>query len=582
MGLRPRLNADAAFAAFWKPGLSPGNDPFPNRRMVVLERVAQRRQHMAPGASRAQVNGEPLSPSQSDSPNTVERRRLRWWPAAVIGIAALVALTWIWSAEVSQEATRTIRTALVLIVSLLLLALWWLLASGLGWKAKLLGVVAVVLLGVLVRNVVTFEGVDGNLVPILGWRWTSRPAPEIPGSGSSPHTAPVAGSKTDYPQFLGPNRDARLPGPRLSTDWTQHPPQRLWKQPIGLGWSSFAVAGELAVTQEQRGSRELVVAYQPRSGKVVWVHTDQTQFHSALGGDGPRATPTISRQGRVYTLSPKGLLNCLELETGKLLWQRNIEFEHAAGGMRWGRSSSPLLVDDLVVVNPGSSPHRSLAAYDQLSGELAWTSGNAVTSYASPTLLTLLGRPQILMVNQQSLTAHSPDDGRVLWDQAFPSRQPHCSQPVAIADDLVFVSSGYGIGSKLFRIRAGEEGKYRSETVWESRGLRTKFTNTVLHEGSLYGLDEGILVCLDPETGQRRWKRGRYGHGQLILVGELLLITSEQGEVALVEANPERFKEVARFPAIEGNTWNTPALSGDLLLVRNHQEAAAYRLPLVQ
>ena len=186
------------------------------------------------------------------------------------------------------------------------------------------------------------------------------------------------------------------------------------------------------------------------------------------------------------------------------------------------------------------------------------------------------------MVNQQMLTAHSPDDGRVLWDQAFPSRQPHCSQPVAIADDLVFVSSGYGVGSKLFRIRAGEEGKYRSETVWESRGLRTKFTNTVLHKGSLYGLDEGILVCLDPETGRRRWKRGRYGHGQLILVGELLLITSEQGEVALVEANPERFQEVARFPAIEGNTWNTPALSGDLLLVRNHQEAAAFRLPLLQ
>ena len=396
------------------------------------------------------------------------------------------------------------------------------------------------------------------------------------------HTVTVAGAATDFPQFLGPNRDARLPGPRLSTDWTQHPPDQLWKQPIGLGWSSFAIAGELAVTQEQRGSRQLVVAYQLRSGKVVWVHTDQTQFHSALGGDGPRATPTISRQGRVYTLSPRGLLNCLELETGKLLWQRNIETENAAGGMRWGRSSSPLLVDDLVVVNPGGSPHRSLAAYRQLGGELVWISGNAVTSYASPTLLTLLGRPQILMVNQQMLTAHSPDDGSVLWEQAFPSGQPHCSQPVAIADDLVFVSSGYGIGSKLFRISAGEDGKYRSETVWESRGLRTKFTNTVLHKGSLYGLDEGILVCLDPETGRRRWKRGRYGHGQLIVVGDLLLITSEQGEVALVEANPERFQEVARFPALEGITWNTPALSGDLLLVRNHQEAAAYKLPVLQ
>ena len=123
---------------------------------------------------------------------------------------------------------------------------------------------------------------------------------------------------------------------------------------------------------------------------------------------------------------------------------------------------------------------------------------------------------------------------------------------MAIADDLVFVSSGYGVGSKLFRISAGEEGDYRSETVWESRGLRTKFTNTVLHEGSLYGLDEGILVCLDPETGLRRWKRGRYGHGQLILVGDLLLITSEQGEVALVEANPERFQEVAPLSGHRG------------------------------
>ena len=511
------------------------------------------------------------------------RRRLRWWPAALIGITGLVTLTWIWSTEVNHEAIRTIRTALVVIVSLLLLALWWLVASGLSWKAKLLGLAAVVLTGFLLRSLMTYEGVDGNLVPILSWRWTSRPLPEIAGSSSKlMHLATVASSETDFPQFLGPNRDARLPGPKLSTDWTQHPPKQLWKQPIGLGWSSFSIAGKLAVTQEQRGSQQLVVAYELRTGKVVWVHADQTRFHSALAGDGPRATPTISQEKRVYTLSPKGLLNCLDLETGKLLWQRNVETEHAAGSLHWGRSSSPLLVNDLVIVNPGGSPHRSLAAYRQLGGELAWTAGNATTSYASPMLITLLGRPQILMVNQQSLTAHSPDNGHILWQQAFPSNSPHCSQPVAIAEDLVFVSSGYGVGSKLFRIRNDKDEKYRSATVWESKGLRTKFTNTVLHEGSLYGLDEGILVCLNPKTGGRRWKRGRYGHGQLILVGDLLLITSEQGEVGLVEANPERFKEVARFAALEGITWNTPALSGDLLLVRNHQEAAAYKLPVLQ
>ena len=152
-----------------------------------------------------------------------------------------------------------------------------------------------------------------------------------------------------------------------------------------------------------------------------------------------------------------------------------------------------------------------------------------------------------------------PTTADILWEQAFPSGQPHCSQPVAVADDLVLVSSGYGIGSKLFRISPGEDGKYRSETVWESRGLKTKFTNTVLHKGSIYGLDEGILVCLDPETGRRRWKRGRYGHGQLILVGDLLLITSEQGEVALVEANPERYQEVAPLPGPRGNHLEHPS-----------------------
>ena len=433
------------------------------------------------------------------------------------------------------------------------------LASGLSWKARWLGLAAVVLVGFLLRSLLAYEGVDGNLVPILRWSWTSRTVPDITGSGSGLHTVTVAGAETDFPQFLGPNRDARLPGPRLSTDWTQHPPEEIWKQPIGLGWSSFAIAGELAVTQEQRGSRQLVVAYRLRSGEVVWVHADQGPFESALGGDGPRATPTISREGRVYTLSPQGLLNCLELETGKLLWQRNIETENAAGGYAVGAQLVSVAGRRPGGGQSGRFPP-SFPGRLPSTREANWSGPPETRSLPTPPRLSSLfwARPQIVMVNQQMVTAHSPEDGRILWEQAFPSGQPHCSQPVAVADDLVLVSSGYGIGSKLFRISPGENGKYRSETVWESRGLKTKFTNTVLHKGSIYGLDEGILVCLDPETGRRRWKRGRYGHGQLILVGDLLLITSEQGEVALVEANPERYKEVARFPRPRGNHLEHP------------------------
>ena len=135
-----------------------------------------------------------MSPSEPDSNKIEKQRRLRWWPAAVIGIAALVALTWIWSAEVSNEAVRTIRTAMVVIVSLLLLLLWWMLASGLSWKARWLGLAALVLVGFLLRSLVAYDGVDGNLVPILRWSWTSRTVPDIPGSASGTHTVTVAGA----------------------------------------------------------------------------------------------------------------------------------------------------------------------------------------------------------------------------------------------------------------------------------------------------------------------------------------------------------------------------------------------------
>ena len=510
------------------------------------------------------------------------RRKLRWWPAAVILAVVLMLLGWIWTVEASYDQIRTMRTAPVVGITFLLFLLWWLLASGVSWKTRFLGLFVLSSVGVVVLASLRFEGVDGNLFPILAWRWATSSSDSIIKSDSSSSSVYFTITESDYPQFLGPDRDARLTGPLLSTDWVNNSPNLLWKQPIGAGWSSYAIVGQSAITQEQRGSMELVVSYDLRTGKVIWVHRDESHYNSAIAGDGPRATPSISKEGRVYTMGSRGLLNCLDFQTGKKLWQRNIEFEHDVDGLQWGRSSSPLVLDDVVVINPGGSNNRSLVAYDQASGAIEWMAGDAPASYASPTLMELLGRRQIVMVNSQSVTAYDPLDGSLMWEQAFFGQQPHCSQPVAIGDDLVFLSSGYGVGSKLFRIISVDgEDSYRSETVWETKGMKAKFTNAVLHQGSLYGLDDGILVCLDPKTGQRRWKRGRYGHGQLILVGHLLLIVSENGDVALVKTNSQSFEEVARFPAIEGKTWNTPALKKNVLLLRNYKEAAAYQLPLV-
>jgi outer membrane protein assembly factor BamB len=144
------------------------------------------------------------------------------------------------------------------------------------------------------------------------------------------------------------------------------------------------------------------------------------------------------------------------------------------------------------------------------------------------------------------------------------------------------VSAGYGIGSKLYQVAAAEGGALEASLLWESPRLKSKFANLVVHDGSVYGLDDGVLTCLDPATGERRWKAGRYGHGQVILVGTLLLVQTEEGELVLIEPSPDGLRELTRYQALDGKTWNPPALAGNLLVVRNDLEAAAYELPVAK
>ncbi len=504
-------------------------------------------------------------------------RRLRRWPALLIIFLALLVLAWIRFSEVPYEQLKTMRSALTVIVAALLLFLWWLFFSGIRWSRRLIGLLAIPLALMLMSILFRFGGVDGNLMPILEWKWADASASDLPTADAGREHFTT--SPNDFPQFLGPTRDARLPDRPLVRDWAADPPRLLWKQPIGAGWSSFAVVGESAITQELRGDREMVVSYDLRSGKVRWTHADESPYQNPVSGDGPRATPTI-RDGRVYTVGANGLVNCIDFVTGEGLWQRNMHTDAGTRNLVWGRSGSPLVYGDFVVVNPGGQDSRSLIAYNRDTGELAWTGGSERASYASLMLAEIQGSPQIVSINSDSVTGHDPDDGTELWSYPFESDNPHCSQPVRISDETVFVSSGYGVGSRLFRIARDSEQRFEATSIWETRRLKAKFTTVVLHEGALYGLDDGILVSLDLENGERHWKRGRYGHGQLILVGDLLLISAENGDLALVEATTEEFRELVRIPAISGKTWNTPALAGSVLLVRNHLEAAAFELAM--
>lgn len=402
---------------------------------------------------------------------------------------------------------------------------------------------------------------------------------------------PVPHGPHDFPQFLGPDRNGSLSGRGLARDWTAHPPRLVWKLPIGPGWSGFAVVGDYAVTQQQLEELELVVCYSLKSGEVLWSHGNRVRFSSVIAGDGPRATPTIA-EGRVFALGSTGILNALALADGSPLWDTDILVDHAAKPLPWGQSGSPLVVDGLVVVNPGGPQGHSLAAYDAVSGELRWHAGNDAASYASPTLVTLAGKQQIVMVNQFSVTGHDPATGTLLWtypppglkDHTWLSQDPKVPQPLAVSPNRLLIAAGYGLGSMLLELEPRSGGDWQVRELWDgfNRHLKPKFTNLVLHEGHVYGLDDGTaLTCLEIATGERRWKQGRYGHGQVLLVDDLLLVQSDTGRVALVEASPRGYRELASFQAIEGKTWNTPTLAGRMLLVRNDREAACYELPTV-
>jgi outer membrane protein assembly factor BamB len=413
---------------------------------------------------------------------------------------------------------------------------------------------------------------------------TARPAVSAPRDQPSPAVpAPAAVAKTagEWPGFRGPMRDGVVRGVRIQTDWTASPPLEVWRRPIGPGWSSFAVSGDLIYTQEQRGDDEVVTCYDAATGAPVWTHRDPVRFFESNGGAGPRGTPTLSN-GRVYALGATGILNALNAADGAVVWSRDAaadaEGTVTMGGAKtripdWGFASSPLVVDDVVIVAVAGQ----LIGYDLATGRPRWFGPAGGTSYSSPHLVTIDGVAQVLLVSASGATSVSPSDGKTLWEhtwRGFPIVQP----AVTAEGDVLITASGES-GIRRLAVAHGPGG-WTAERRWASSALKPYFNDFVVHEGHAFGFDGRILACIDLADGQRKWKGGRYGNGQLILLPDqdLLLVLSEDGELALVRAAPDQFTELARFKAIEGKTWNHPVLVRDVLLVRNDREMAAFRL----
>ena len=493
------------------------------------------------------------------------------------------------------------KPIVILVVALILppagLILLWL-RKGASVFRKSLGSLAIVMLGV--AHLFLFYGMrmelTGGFRPVFTFRGGERhyrqleahraqfqaPAPPIadpPPSAPPPAESvpePLAGS-TYWADFLGPGRLGHYDQKPILTEWPAAGLHQVWKQPVGGGYASFTVANGLAFTIEQRRGSEVVAAYDVRTGRERWTHSWKALFEEVLGGNGPRATP-VWDDGRVYALGAQGELRCLESATGKPIWNKNILTDNGAVNLQWGMSASPLVVDGKVIVAPGGDHGNSIVAYDKLSGKRVWGSLDDRAAYDSPTLATVGGRRQLLAITAKRAVGLAVEDGKLLWEYPWVTQNDiNVAQPIVVAPNRVYLSSAYGHGAAVLELTPKGDG-FETRVVWSSNRMKNKFNSAVLHEGFIYGLDDGILACVDAESGELKWKGGRYGYGQLLLASGHLVVLTEEGDVVLVRATPDTHREVARFTALSGKTWNIPAISDGLLLVRNEVEMAAFRI----
>jgi outer membrane protein assembly factor BamB len=516
------------------------------------------------------------------------RWRLAFAIEAVVIVAWIVVNTYAFYGRISTPVPRPVFLALYIPGSLLIPWVGWMFFSR--WSAARRLGIAAILLSWLIAFIAAYrvDGLSGASGVDFSWRYGSRLAPAtstvVSGGEVASGQRLVANPERDFPQFMGPDRTGMLPAARLDRDWKQHPPHELWRRPVGLGWSSFAVVGDFAFTQEQRGEHECVVCYQLTSGDEIWIHSDPVNFTSSLGGPGPRATPTVDGS-QLFSVGATGVLNCLDAMSGRRIWSVDILKDNHAENLAHGVCDSPLVLEDRVLVCPTGADGPSLVAYDRNSGDRLWSAGRHGASYSSPMVAKLAGVPQILLYDTAGVTAHDYHSGQPLWHFDWTNNvRVNVAQPIVrlAKPDQVFISTGYDKGCVLIQVDHSADGYWSAWELWDNNRLKSKFCSAVLYGDHVFGLDDGILACVGLETGDRAWKQGRYGHGQILRAGDLLLVQAEDGDVVLGELDPKAWREVGRIKALSGKTWNNPVLAGPYLLVRNDHEAACFELAVMQ
>ena len=470
---------------------------------------------------------------------------------------------------------------LPLVITLSAAWLWWARRGSARYELAGIGVVVVAVFGLM--TLLRWDGLDGRQRAEISWRWTPNAEDQFQQSlretsGQAAEQATLQELPGDWPSFRGGVNNSTVHSIELS-DWAQSPPREIWRRRVGPGWSSVISVGNYLFTQEQRGDREAIVCYHSETGQETWVHSADgppERFNEPLSGSGPRGTPAF-HDGRIYACGAKGRLTCLDAATGKSLWVQSVTELAAAKIPQWGVSTSPAIVDDNVVVFAGGPDDKGLIAFHRITGEKSWQTAAGAISYSTPQVFTVGGKKQIVMHDDSGLAGIQIEDGKRLWFHASPHAgtfQPML-QPHLIAEDRFLV--GWDSGVLCIQV---EPGSWQTKELWASTRLKPSFNDFVIHKNHAFGLDDGILACIELSGGRRIWKQGRYGFGQLLLLPDIdeLLVLSEQGEVVRVAADVTKFREISRFQAIEGKTWNHPTLTRGRLIVRNSEEMACFEL----
>jgi outer membrane protein assembly factor BamB len=481
-----------------------------------------------------------------------------------------------------------LRLATLLLPPLGLILLW---GSENRTRRKLLGTLGIAVYSLLYAGFIIFLLIRfaslqvewrGGYAPALTWHKTSPNYEALErdrasrAAANNASVAPAPRTSSYWSGFRGPLRDGVYEEIPIRTNWPAGGLPLLWRQPCGGGYSSFAVADGRVFTLEQRRDQEVLVAYSVEDGHELWRQGWPAEFRDFYAEGGPRSTATYS-DGLVYALGALGTLQCVEATTGKQSWSHEILAENHGDVPSYGLSASPLVLGQKLIILSGAGHGHSVVCHEKRTGKLLWSALDDTTGYASPMLMELAGTFQIVVSCETRTVGLNPEDGKLLWEYPWRVRtkQLPIAQPVAVSTNRFILSAGYFTGAAAVEITRATSG-FAARTVWQNSFLKNKFTSSVCWRGFLYGLDEDILTCLDANTGERKWKGERYGYGQLLLASGHLVILSGEGELALAPATPDPPRELARFQAIHGKTWNHPAISDGRLLVRNSVEMACF------